>query len=75
LNELCEQNNSTIEEIKEILEVLNYGEQCVIENEIQLGTNQIILMNIHRSAETKKEKRAHKQFTARKKKKDTKRLR
>jgi hypothetical protein len=55
LDELCEQNNVTIDEIKEISEVLNYREQCLIENEIQLGTNQIITMNIHHPAEAKKE--------------------
>jgi hypothetical protein len=44
---LCEKNNVTVEEVKEISEVLNYGEQSIIEDEIQIGTNQAVPMNIH----------------------------
>jgi 16S rRNA U1498 N3-methylase RsmE len=60
VEELCRKNNVALEEIKKISEVLNYGEQIIIENEGQLGTNQIILMNIRNSVKTKKKKKAHK---------------
>jgi agmatine/peptidylarginine deiminase len=54
LDELIAKNNVTKEEIKEISEVLNYGEKNIIENEIQVGTNQAVPMNIHHSTESKK---------------------
>jgi hypothetical protein len=64
------QNNVTVEEIKEIAEVLNYGDQCILDNKIEPGTNQVVPMNMHHSEEAKKEKRAHGQFNTRKKKKE-----
>jgi predicted DNA-binding ArsR family transcriptional regulator len=58
LDELIAKNNVTIEEVKEISEVLNYGEQSVIENEIHVGTNQAVPMNMHHSIESKKREKS-----------------
>jgi hypothetical protein len=57
VEELCKRNNVTLKEIQEITEVLNYGEQIIIENEEQLGTNQAIVMNIRNSINMKKKKK------------------
>jgi hypothetical protein len=70
VEELCKKNNATLEEIKEISEVLNHGEQIISENEEQLRTNQIVPMNIRNSAKMKKKKKAQKQHLAGEKKKE-----
>jgi hypothetical protein len=57
VEELCKKNNVTLEEIKEVSEVLNFGEQRIIEKEEHLGTNQIISMNIRNSVKKKKKKK------------------
>jgi hypothetical protein len=67
---LCKENNVIFEEIKEISDVLNYGEQIVIENEEHLGTNQVNSMNIRNSIKSKKKKKREK--TAFCKRKETK---
>jgi hypothetical protein len=53
LEGLCKKNSVRIEEIKEISEVLNYGEQ--------LGTSQIVTTNIRNSVKLKEKKKAQKQ--------------
>jgi hypothetical protein len=68
VEELCRKNNVSVEEIKEISEVLNYGEQIIIENEEQLGTNQIVPMNIRNSVKMMTKKKSHKQHLARERK-------
>jgi hypothetical protein len=51
--DICTENNVTIEEVKEISEVLNSGEQMIMEGEEQFGTNQAIPMNIHNGRRAK----------------------
>jgi beta-lactamase class D len=51
--DIYSKNNVTIEEIKEISEVLNYGEQMIMEEEEQLGTNLVMPMNIHNGRRAK----------------------
>jgi hypothetical protein len=68
IEELYKRSNVTLEEIKEISEVLNYGEQIIIEKEEQLGKNQIVPMNIRNSVKKKKKKKSEKQHLARERK-------
>jgi hypothetical protein len=68
LEGLCKKNSVTIEEIKEITEVLNHGDQYIIENEEHLGTSQAVPMNIRSSVKVKKKKKAYKQRLARERK-------
>jgi DNA repair ATPase RecN len=60
LDKLARRNHVTVEEIKEISEVMNAGDQCITENEEQLGTNQIVPSNINHSEERKRLKRTEK---------------
>jgi hypothetical protein len=60
IEKLCKKNNVTLEEIKEISEVMKYGEQIMIENEEHLGVSQTIPMNIGNSVKEKKKKRREK---------------
>jgi hypothetical protein len=70
LDKLTARNQVTIEEIKEISKVMNYGDQSIIENEIQVGVNQIIPTNIHRSKETRNKKKDQKEDLKRKKREE-----
>jgi hypothetical protein len=55
--QVCKENNVTLQEIKEISEVLSYGDQMIIECEEILGTNKIVPMNIHNSIKSIKIKK------------------
>jgi DNA-binding transcriptional MerR regulator len=44
---VCEENNVTIEEVKEISDAFNYEDQFKLGDEEILGAKQIILMNSH----------------------------
>jgi hypothetical protein len=61
---LRKKNNATLEEIKKISGTLNYGEQIIIENEEQLGTNQLVPMKICNSIKMKRKKKREKRHRA-----------
>jgi hypothetical protein len=53
ITQICKENNVLLQEFKEISEILNDGDQMIIEGEEMLGTNQTLPMNIHNSVKSK----------------------
>jgi hypothetical protein len=68
--DICSENNVPIDEIKENLEMQNYGEQRIREGEEQLCTNRVVLMNIHNERRAKIRKRREKGKSRKKREKE-----
>jgi hypothetical protein len=70
LKEIMKENKLKLEEIKEISQVMNGGEQCIVDGEEQLGVDQMVPINTHQTKEAKREKKVRKRYQKRRQKKE-----